>query len=196
MSNTSSNTFKVSTLGIENISRELYRRAGMIPGAMGEVANIIQEEIDDNFLNYGRWNGTTKDILSGGNTKWVPLAKSTVQQYKAKGITNLNPTLSRSSGGLRDSTKASAQGMRVIINSNKVYAVAQHFGADIQHPGGTPYINIGNTVRFLKKDGNYPEGVKFTEPHVIRLPARPFVTITRAVLADISEVFAKRMARA
>lgn len=191
-----SNTFKVSPVGVENISRELYRRAGIIPAAMGEVALLIQEEIDDNFIGYGRWNGSTTDILSGGNTKWTPLAKSTVRQYKAKGITNLNPTLSRSSGGLRDSTIASAQGMRVVINSNKVYAAAQHYGADIQHPGGTPYINLGNSVRFLKKDGNYPEGVKFTKPHVIHIPARPFVTINRATLADISEILVKRMARA
>lgn len=191
-----SNTFKVSPLGIENISRELYRRAGMIPAAMGEVAALIQEEIDDNFIGYGRWNGSTTDILSGGTNKWTPLAKSTVARYKAKGITNLNPTLSRSSGGLRDSTQVSARGMRILINSNKVYARIHQLGGDIQHPGGTPYINLGNTVRFLKKDGNYPEGVKFTEPHIIHMPARPFVTISRATLAEISEVLAKRMARA
>lgn len=195
-----SNTFKVSPVGVENISRELYRRAGMIPAAMGEVADIIQEEIEENFRSYGRWNGTTTDILSGGDNRWTPLAKSTLQRYKAnktgKSDLNTNPTLSRTSAGLRHSTKASAQGMRVVINSNRRYAAAQNFGVTINHPGGTPYINLGNTVRFLKKDGNYPEGVKFTKPHVIHIPARPFITITRATLAEISEVFAKRMARA
>lgn len=193
-----SNTFKVSAVGIENISRELYRRAGMLPAAMREVAETIQIEIEENFTSYGRWNGSTTDILSGGTNKWEPLAKSTIRQYKARKnpIRDLNPTLNRSSAGLLQSTQVSAQGTKVVISSNKRYARIHQLGGDIQHPGGTPYINLGNTIRFLKKDGSYPEGVKFTKPHTIRIPARPFITISRATLAEISDIIAYRMSKA
>lgn len=54
------------------------------------------------------------------------------------------------------------------------YAPIHEFGGDINHPGGTPYIVVENgRAVFLKKDGNYPDGVKFTRPHIIRIIARP-----------------------
>lgn len=184
---------KVSAQNIDRMSAELYRRAGLISEVMPQIAALVQEEIDENFISYGRWNGTTTDILSGGENRWTPLADSTKRRYKAQGKSNLNPTLSRSAGGLAQATTVVAQGMRVAISVKKVYAAAQNFGVEINHPGGTPYINLNNTVRFIKKDGKYPDGVKFTKPHIIKIPARPFVTISRQTLADISELIARRL---
>lgn len=56
------------------------------------------------------------------------------------------------------------------------YAASVEFGGTVQHPGGTPYIVIeGKGAVFLRKDGSYPPGVRFTRPHAISMPARPYL---------------------
>lgn len=79
------------------------------------------------------------------------------------------------------------------ISSTTPYAKIHNEGGNINHPGGTPYLITGNTAGrargrrrrlrnfgqnqaiFLKKDGSYPAGTKFTKPHLIRMPPRPFI---------------------
>ena len=54
------------------------------------------------------------------------------------------------------------------------------FGADIKHPGGTSYGYASkaaaerNEVRFLKSGSGYME-LGVTEPHIIPIPARPWL---------------------
>lgn len=53
-------------------------------------------------------------------------------------------------------------------------ANANEFGADIDHPGGTPYIIVkGGKARFVKK--GTPNIVGITKPHKIIIPSRPFI---------------------
>lgn len=82
-----------------------------------------------------------------------------------------------------------------------VVARAHELGATINHPGGTPYIIVSGRdgaprAVFLKKTSTYKHGkkakrqrgasrikralargsvVKFTKPHTIRIPKRPFL---------------------
>lgn len=57
------------------------------------------------------------------------------------------------------------------------YAAANEFGADIDHPGGTPYIiQKGGKALFVKKGTADVAGV--TKPHKIIIPARPFIRQT------------------
>lgn len=71
------------------------------------------------------------------------------------------------------------------------------FGADIKHPGGTSYgyatkaAADRDEVRFLKKGAGHME-LGVTEPHVITIPARPWLepgvaSATEEVLATIQE---------
>ncbi len=56
-------------------------------------------------------------------------------------------------------------------------ANANEFGADIDHPGGTPYvIGKGGKAVFVKKGTQNVAGV--TKPHKINIPARPFIRQT------------------
>lgn len=56
-------------------------------------------------------------------------------------------------------------------------ANVQEFGADIDHPGGTPYIiGKGGKARFVKK--GTPNIVGITKPHKIIIPSRPFIRQT------------------
>lgn len=71
------------------------------------------------------------------------------------------------------------------------------FGADIKHPGGTSYgyatkaAADRDEVRFLKKGAGHME-LGVTRPHVITIPARPWLepgvaSATEEVLATIQE---------
>lgn len=55
-------------------------------------------------------------------------------------------------------------------------AGANEFGADIDHPGGTPYIITATGVRFVSKTAPIVHGI--TKPHKIIIPARPFIRQT------------------
>ena len=57
-----------------------------------------------------------------------------------------------------------------------MYANVQEFGADIDHPGGTPYIITPKGARFVSKSAPIVHGI--TKPHKIIIPARPFIRQT------------------
>lgn len=65
-----------------------------------------------------------------------------------------------------------------------------HFGADINHPGGTPYGYSTEAdaekgaVRFLKKGTGF-KVIGVTEPHMIRIPARRW--LDTGVISGIRE---------
>lgn len=66
-------------------------------------------------------------------------------------------------------------------------AVVNQFGADIDHPGGTPYM-IGKDGKavFVSKDSPGVEGLPVTKPHKIKVPARPFMDQgTEKIIADV-----------
>jgi len=80
----------------------------------------------------------------------------------------------------------------IVIESDVPYAEIHNDGGTIKHPGGTPYLPFNNlyTARkkkgriermgekqmvFLRKDGNYPDGTKFTKAHDITIPKRQFI---------------------
>jgi HK97 gp10 family phage protein len=64
----------------------------------------------------------------------------------------------------------------VEIGTDLEYAAVHEFGGEVPHPGGTPYIVIeGQGAVFMKKDGDYPEGTKFTQAHTIPIPAQPYL---------------------
>lgn len=94
---------------------------------------------------------------------------------------------------MQRSLRVQAMGGVIRVASDVPYAAIHNEGGTINHPGGTPYITVGKSkarkngrrrslrnfgearVAFLKKDGSYPEGVKFTEPHPINIPQRQYI---------------------
>ena len=60
--------------------------------------------------------------------------------------------------------------------------LVHEFGADINHPGGTPYfINEYGMATFVKKDSFYGQLLikrgQVTKPHNINIPARPWLSM-------------------
>jgi len=64
------------------------------------------------------------------------------------------------------------------INIARLAAVHE-YGAEIDHPGGTPYVMTSSGVRFLPKGSSKATGV--TKPHKIVIPERSFL---RATMSD------------
>lgn len=76
--------------------------------------------------------------------------------------------------------------------------LVHEFGANINHPGGTPYfINEFGMATFVKKDSFYGQLLinrgQVTKPHQINIPARPWLSfpITRNGGADLRKKFAQ-----
>lgn len=68
---------------------------------------------------------------------------------------------------------------------NNAEMMALHeFGGEIDHPGGTPYIVINGETIFVGED--YPNPVGYTDPHTIRIPARP--ALRGAVSSNRAEI--------
>lgn len=64
------------------------------------------------------------------------------------------------------------------------YAAIHEYGGTANHPGGTPFWVDEKGAHFMKKDGSYPEGTRFTAPHQITMPSRSYI---RPALADVEQ---------
>jgi phage gpG-like protein len=117
------------------------------------------------------------------------------------------------SGNLRRAIRiAKMSSGNITIENDMPYAKIHNDGGEINHPGGTPYLpfNQRYTARkrrgridsmgesqmvFLKKDGDYPEGTKFTKPHKIPMPERKFMGDSPQVEAHLTALAEKELAR-
>lgn len=63
------------------------------------------------------------------------------------------------------------------VSANARYARIQEYGGVINHPGGTPYfIGRDGMARFVGKGGiGASHNLPVTKPHIIVLPARPYM---------------------
>jgi len=115
------------------------------------------------------------------------------------------------SGRLRRSLRiistATAPGIiRITLGSDVPYAQIHNNGGTINHPGGTPYITIGS------KAGGFPKQRVFisnqnakkfkkvtpkrTKPHNITIPQRQFLGNSRALQAELYNLFQSMVRKA
>lgn len=135
--------------------------------SMPEIAQALERSIEKNFEVGGRYQVVGPKEFTGGAQTWKPSKR--VQRTGGKTL--------QDRGALAASVHVTAEGDSVRASSSMPYAAAQHYGAVIDHPGGTPYVVIGGRAKFLKKDGDYPASVRFTKPHQIVLDPRPFIVV-------------------
>jgi phage gpG-like protein len=143
-----------------------------------EIAVIAQQHFEASFDLHG--------YNEEPFVKWKERKNPDNPKNKGRAILIKSNTLGRS-------IRIKSVGKRVIIISSDVeYAKIHNEGGTIKHPGGTPYLPFdevysarkkkgrigamtGKQMTFLKKDGQYPAGTKFTKPHNITLPKRQFI---------------------
>lgn len=156
---------------------------------------IIHAAIERNLHDGGNWDGNEANIniLSGGSNKWQALKPSTKQKYKKLGYA-LEPTLMRSNF-LRRSIGTEIRGNSIVVTSDGPYSRIHQLGGIIKHPGGTPYIIIGEgkaafitkqKAQMLKSKGKL---VYYTKPHDIKIPARPYITLREQDIQDVIDYF-------
>jgi phage gpG-like protein len=150
------------------------------------IGQIGITSIEENFLAGGRYMSIGGGEYSGGSQQWKPSKRAIAQG----GRTLQNRGLLAS----RISFRAGSDG--ITWTSGMEYSAIQHYGGRINHPGGTPYVIIGGRARFLKKDGVYPAGTKFTRPHIIVLEARPYLVFQDEDLEDMATEYAKWLGHA
>ena len=109
-----------------------------------------------------------------------------LQARKKKGKGHLGKIL-QDEGKLAASLSRRSTMDSAIVGSNMPYAATQHFGGTIHHPGGTPFITTDKGTVFMRKDGKYPRGVRFTKPHDITIPARPYLNLTAKDIEKIKK---------
>ncbi len=151
---------------------------------MPAIAQILISSVEENFLVGGRYQVVGGEY-TGGTQKW----KQSKRAQKDGGQTLVD------SGLLAASITAHYTHDSITLSSDRVYAAIQHYGGTIDHPGGTPYVVIGGSSQFLKKDGDYPPGTRFTRPHTITIDARPYLVIQDEDYEDIADVVAEKMGR-
>lgn len=152
-----------------------------------EIGELLLSSIDENFQVGGRYMEIGAGEFSGGSQRWTP-TKATKQT--AGGRDSKGRFRKRSggqtlvdSGLLAKSISYRIEGDSIELTAGMEYAAIHHYGGDIQHPGGTPYLVIGGKAQFISKSkvAAMPEGeraaVKYTRPHVIHIDARPYMVI-------------------
>lgn len=187
---------------INKVLAELQKESRDLSPVMEVIASLIDSAIQMNFTMKGRWNGSESDvnILSGGTQRWAPLASSTKQKYK-KHSYELIATLDRSRG-LRSTIEPVPLGKSSVqITANSPYAAIHQHGGTIRHPGGTPFIIDENKMAvFISKDKAFEleaKGMKvrYTKPHSIKIPPRPFLVLTPEDVEDILDVITAYLIR-
>lgn len=164
---------------------ELQRNLFDLRPSMPEIEQVLMRSVEKNFREGGRYQVIGNKEFTGGTQKWKP-SKRALQ----KGGITLQDT-----GALADSVFAQSGSDFIMLSAARIYAAAQHYGAVIEHPGGTPYIIVGGRAKFLKKDGEYPDGVRFTRPHKIVLHERPFLVIQDEDIVEIGEIVSEDLSR-
>lgn len=162
----------VQIKGVKKLNQELSQRVKLISlgsPVFGEIGNYIVRDIRRIFQQ-------------GGDPKWPESNRARkggfVKSGKRKGEFKKGKTLQKT-GRLRNSITYEVRGTDVIVGTNVKYAAIHQFGGTFTHPGGTPYLPsfFGGGFIPLRKDGKYPPGTSFTNPHSITMPARPFLVI-------------------
>jgi phage gpG-like protein len=174
---------------INNVLKELAERTDDLTPVLYSISAIIEIAIDRNFDEGGRWDGSGTGILSGGSQKWKPLSFDTKIGYKKFGY-DLNPTLHRSTAGLRTSVSVEPRGSSSIgITSNLPYSAIHQFGGTINKQ-----VTVKEHTRKITQAFGKPINPKnirvgsFSRKMNIVIPARPFVTLTEEDLQDILDL--------
>jgi phage gpG-like protein len=176
---------------IQSTFRQLQKSFDDLTPVLEVVAALIDRAISANFDERGRWDGDESNIgiFSGGTQHWKALALSTKESYKRFGY-ELEPTLNRSKG-LLSTIEVRPQGKSsIVISANSPYAAIHQFGGTLK-----PTIPITSKMRKFFWAKYYDSGQenwkalaltqkKELKPE-IRIPARPYITLTEEDLEEI-----------
>ncbi len=182
----------------------IYKSLGDLFNAKKKALDIeaskLPKQIAEEAVNFFTANFRRQGFLNVGVEKWkprkrekYPTANTTKKDKESRGILVGKGTgikLNRSVRAVRISKR------RITIGSDRPYSKIHNEGGTIQHPGGTPFIVTKGGVLFMKKDGTYPAGTRFTKPHPITIPQRKFIGTSVTLNKKITNKIKKRLKKA
>ena len=160
------------------------------------ITAVINEAIERNFRENGNWDGNVSNIniFSGGSNRWQARKPAYVTRITKK-VPNAKPL--EVTEVLRRSIEVVPLGQSKIGITAKVpYAAIHQFGGRINSPGGTPYIATDKGAVFIsnrkaKQLEAKGHKVKRTKPHIINMPARPYIVLTPEDVQEIIIIISK-----
>ena len=158
---------------------EVQSRTTLLNPLLTNIAGIIESSIQQNFREYGRWDGNSNsvDLFSGGNSRWKPLADNTLKDYNRKGVAPLVRTLRRT-GNLRNSINVTPHGdSQISIRLASPYGATHNFG----------FKGKVSVVQHLRKNKSGKEYEVKTHTRDMNVPASPFLTLTDDDIIEIIE---------
>lgn len=168
---------------VAELRKNLFDLRPLLP----RVGGLIKASIERNFEEGGRYMIVGGEAV-GGTQKWKP-SKKPKDQRTGESVGG-KTLIGR--GSLANTIHVLRGNNQLTLSSAKAYAAIHHYGGTIQHPGGQPFIVLGSgRAQFLKKDGEYPPGVRFTEPHDIVMPARPYMVVQEEDYEKISGIIVR-----
>jgi phage virion morphogenesis protein len=165
-------TIKVDDTGVQNLLKTLQSRIQHMQPIMREIAEIMKDEVEENFAQQGR-------------PKWKPLSPFTIAaRRKGKGsIKGL--MILQSSGILAGSISAKATDTQAIVGTNVKYAAVHQFG-DKTSP---TVIKPKNKKALFWPGAKHP--VKSVKHPGVTIPARPFLSIPDIGMAKIRQTMTR-----
>lgn len=176
---------------LNSVFRTLKSQYDDLTPVLEMVSALIDRAITANFDERGRWDGNESDItiFSGGSQKWKALASSTKEKYQRLGW-ELKPTLNRSKG-LMSTIEVRPQGRSsIVVSANSPYAAIHQFGGTLK-----PSIPITKKTRkffwakFYESGQDKWKALALTKKKelrpTIKIPARPYITLTEEDLEEI-----------
>ena len=161
---------------------DIQKKYSDITPLLNTIAEIIESAIDENFRQYGRWDGNSNNVslFSGGNNKWKDLADSTKDDYKRKGIEPLVRTLQRSQD-MRNSINVTPQSPSSIsIRMSSPYGEAHNYGFKGK-------VGVKAHIRKVKTSKGEKEVQILAHTREMNIPASPFLTLSEDDIFEIVE---------
>lgn len=180
---------QVRVRGLNDTMNLLKRELSDVSSFLPAVAEVVAGAIEENFQRSGRYNGTS-DFFGGGTQQWKTLSSTTIEQRKRKGYVPVN--ILRQTGQLASSVTVTPAGASITISSNKAYAAIHQFGGTIKQS-----IRISDRMRkyfwarYFSTGEERFKWMALTKKQVInrtiRVPARPFITLTEGDIQEIQD---------
>lgn len=195
-------SIRIDDAEIRKLLATMIRRGKTLRPYFTYVVGVLQIGIIKNFREQGHYGDLMKGELSDSFTKWKPLSALTLASRKAR---NKGDAILQDSNRLRASIGTTVRNITntgLEYGTNVEYAAIHHFGSAglpggvirpthaahlaIPYPGvkGSPKSYSGNTFTAGKtiyqkdKKGGYTPLFMLLDS--VRIPARPFMTVSKS----------------
>lgn len=173
--------------GLTSLLQEAQGKIDDLSPVMLNISEIMYDDVMENFEQQGR-------------PRWPALKESTIAKREAKGY--WPGKILQMRGELVASITSQSDDSSATVGTNKEYAAAQQFGAEIPMPARTQLAMGFKTYKKGPRKGKtlFAKASKadFTRPitrgpYTIKLPPRPFLVISQEAIEEAKDYIGKEL---